>query len=122
MGSHPINLLFRFLLELLALAISALWGWNQSEGWPGFVLAVFLPLLLAVIWGVFTVPDDPSRSGKAPVETTGLVRLGIEFGIFAFATWALYDMGYALLSMVFGVLAGFHYAISYDRVRWLLSR
>jgi hypothetical protein len=122
MGSHPINLLFRFLLELLALAIATFWGWNQSEGWPGFVLAVFLPLLLAVIWGVFTVPDDPSRSGKAPVITPGTVRLTIELGIFAFATWALYDMGYVLLSMVFGVLAGFHYAISYDRVQWLLSR
>ena len=122
MGSHPINLLFRFLLELFALAITALWGWNQSEGWLGFILALFLPMLLALIWGVFTVPDDPSRSGKAPIVTRGLVRLAIEFGIFAFATRPLYDMGYVILSMVFGVFASFHYAISYDRVHWLLSR
>ena len=122
MGLHPINLLFRFLLEVMAVVITALWGWNQGEGGQGFLLAVFLPMTLAVIWGVFTVPDDPTRSGKAPVVTPGAVRLVIELAIFGFATWALYDMGYALLSVVFGALAGLHYAISYDRILWLLSR
>jgi hypothetical protein len=32
MGSHPVNLAFRFLLELAALAVSATWGWQQAEG------------------------------------------------------------------------------------------
>ena len=33
MGSHPINLTIRFLLELSALAAIGIWGWNQSDDW-----------------------------------------------------------------------------------------
>jgi len=122
MGSHPINLLFRFLLELMALFIMALWGWRQSQGLTAFLLALTLPILLAVIWGVFAVPDDPSRSGKAPIATPGFIRLLIELGIFIFSIWALYDMGYTMMSIVFGLSVGLHYIISYDRIMWLLSQ
>lgn len=122
MGSHPINLLFRFLLELMALFVMGLWGWKQSQGLTAFLLALILPILLAVIWGVFAVPDDPSRSGKAPIATPGIIRLLIELGFFIFSTWALYDMGYTMMSVVFGVLVGLHYIISYDRITWLLSQ
>ena len=45
----------------------AYWGWTQHDGPARFLWAIGLPLLSAVIWGVFTVPDDRSRSGKAPV-------------------------------------------------------
>ena len=121
MGSHPINLLFRFLLELMALFIMGLWGWKQSQGITAFLLALTLPILLALIWGVFAVPDDPSRSGKAPIVTPGIIRLVIELLIFITAAWALYDMGYTMTGIVFGILVGLHYIISYDRVIWLLS-
>ena len=121
MGSHPINLLFRFLLELMALLIMGLWGWKQSQGITAFLLALTLPILLALIWGVFAVPDDPSRSGKAPIVTPGIIRLVIELVIFITAAWALYDMGYTTIGIVFGILVGLHYIISYDRVIWLLS-
>jgi len=122
MGSHPINLLFRFLLELMALFIMGLWGWKQSQGMTAFLLALILPILLAVIWGVFAVPDDPSRSGKAPIVTPGIIRLVIELGIFIISSWALYDMGYTMMSIVFSLLVGLHYIISYDRIKWLLSQ
>ena len=122
MGSHPINLLFRFLLELMALFIMGLWGWKQSQGITAFLLALTLPILLALIWGIFAVPDDPSRSGKAPIVTPGIIRLLIELGIFIISAWALYDMGYTTMSIVFGLLVGLHYIISYDRVTWLLSQ
>ncbi len=122
MGSHPINLLFRFLLELLALGITGLWGFHQGSGIIGFFLAVFLPLIMALIWGVFSVPDDPSRSGKAPVATPGTLRLLLELVIFAFATWALYDLGFSGLCLTFGLLVVVHYGLSYDRIKWLLQR
>ena len=122
MGSHPINLLFRFLLELLALAAVAFWGYNQSEAWPGLVLAVLVPLGLAVIWGVFNVPADPSRSGNAPVAVPGIVRLLIEIGVFGMAIWSLYDTGHLGLSAILGALVIIHYLISYDRILWLLSQ
>jgi hypothetical protein len=51
MGSHPINLAIRFLLELSALLAMGVWGWRQSEGWLRFVLALGIPIIVAVVWG-----------------------------------------------------------------------
>ena len=38
MGSHPINLTIRFLLEVVALVSVGMWGWKQSDGWLQIVL------------------------------------------------------------------------------------
>ena len=122
MGSHPINLIIRFLLEISALLSSGMWGWKQSDGWVRFGLAIGIPIILAAIWGIFAVPDDPSRSGKAPIVTPGVIRLAIELVFFAFATWSLYDMGLNILSLVLGIIVVLHYILSYDRIKWLLSQ
>jgi hypothetical protein len=121
MGSHPINLIFRFILELCALTAIAIWGWKQSDGLFRFVLSIGIPIILAAIWGVFAVPDDPSRSGSAPVIISGIVRLAIELAIFAFAIWVLQDVGSIKLSWIFGITVAFHYFISYDRIIWLIT-
>ena len=120
MGSHPVNLAVRFLLEISGLLSLGVWGWKQSDGWLRFVFAIGIPVLFAVIWGTFAVPDDPSRSGKAPVITPGIIRLVIELGFFACATWALYDVGYNKLCIAFGSIVVLHYLISYDRIKWLI--
>lgn len=122
MGSHPINLVVRFLLELSALLAMSIWGWKLSENWFRFVLVIIIPFIAALIWGTFAVPDDPSRSGKAPIIIPGLYRLTIELVFFAFATWTLYDMGYTRLSWILGGLVIIHYMISYDRILWLIDR
>lgn len=122
MGSHPINLMVRFLLELAALSVTGVWGWKLSDGWIRFGLALGIPIIIAVVWGTFAVPNDPSRSGSAPIVVPGIVRLAIELSIFAFATWALHELGYIRFSWIFGTLVVLHYIFSYDRVRWLLSQ
>ena len=122
MGSHPINLMVRFLLELSALSATGVWGWKLSEGWIRFGLALGIPIIIAVVWGTFAVPNDPSRSGSAPIVVPGIVRLAIELSIFAFATWVLHELGYIRFSRIFGTLVVLHYIFSYDRVRWLLSQ
>jgi hypothetical protein len=122
MSSNPINLAVRFLLEIFSLAIIGIWGWKQSDNWERYVLAISLPVIAAVIWGTFAVANDPSRSGYAPVPVSGIVRLCIEFLIFGFATWALFNMKSNQLSLVFGVLVLVHYGYSYDRVYWLLTK
>jgi len=122
MGSHPINLAIRFLLELSALLAMGVWGWRQSEGWLRFLLALSIPIMAAVVWGTFAVPNDPSRSGAAPIAVPGLLRLAIELAVFVFATWALYDLGATGLSWTLGIIVAVHYIISYDRIRWLISR
>jgi hypothetical protein len=122
MGSHPLNLILRFLLEIIALFSIGIWGWKQNENSIGLVLAIGLPFMAAIIWGVFTVPNDPSRSGSAPIITTGIIRLIIEFVIFGFAIWSLKDLGWSKTSIIFGIVVLVHYLFSYDRVLWLLTK
>ncbi|PHQ96072.1 MAG: hypothetical protein COB40_09385, partial [Marinosulfonomonas sp.] len=61
------NLALRFLLELSALTAFAMWTWGMANGLWRFVYATLVIVVLATIWGAFAVPDDPSRSGGAPV-------------------------------------------------------
>lgn len=122
MGSHPINLGVRFLLEISALLAMGFWGWRQSESWFRFLLVLGIPVIAAVVWGTFAVPDDPSRSGSAPVAVPGLLRLAIELAFFIFATWALYDLGYTQLSWAMGIITALHYITSYDRILWLVKQ
>lgn len=121
MGSHPANLFLRFILEVAALFVVGAWGWNQSDGWLGPALGIILPLCLAGVWGIFAVPNDPSRSGAAPVITPGIIRLFLELAIFAFAVWSVYAMGLNNTGMIFAIVVILHYACSYDRIIWLLS-
>ena len=122
MGSHPINLAVRFLLELAALSSMGLWGWRVGEGWSRFLLAALLPVAAAALWGVFAVPDDPSRSGAAPIAVPGFVRLILEAAVFGFGIWALKDSGFIRTSLLLGVVVVVHYALSYDRITWLLNQ
>ena len=122
MGSHSVNLVVRFLLELAALIAIGYWGWTQHEGFLQYLLAIGGPILAAVLWATFAVPDDPSRSGRAPVPVPGIVRLALELALFAFAAWALYDAGNSPLALILVAVVVIHYAISYDRIAWLLRQ
>ena len=122
MSSNPINLGLRFLLEIFSLIVIGTWGWKQTDNWERYILAIGLPLITAAIWGTFAVANDPSRSGNAPVPVSGIVRLGIEFLFFGFATWALYNMKSYQLSLVLSAFVLVHYVISYDRIFWLLKK
>ena len=121
MGSHPVNLAVRFLLELVALAAMGIWGWQHGEGAFRFVVALAVPVTAAMLWGVFAVPGDPSRSGSAPLPVSGRLRLGLEAAFFAFATWGLYQTGHAAWWVGLGLVVVVHYAVSYDRIGWLMD-
>lgn len=131
MGSHPINLAVRLLLEVFAYVVMGSralagrtrdWGATQGQGLLRFVLALGIPALFAILWGTFAVPDDPSRSGRAPVPIPGLLRLALELAFFAFAAWALYNLGNALFSAILAALVTLHYILSYDRIAWLIRQ
>jgi hypothetical protein len=104
MSNNPFNLAFRFLLELAGLAAFAYWGWQTGAGWLGWLLAIAAPLLAAVIWGVFRLPDDP---GRAPVAVSGRVRLAI---------LGLFQAEAQLAGLVFAAALLVHYALSYNRL------
>jgi hypothetical protein len=122
MGSHPANLAFRFVLEIAALVAVGRWGFRVTESWPRYLLVVSVPIMLAAAWGILAVPDDPSRSGNAPIPVAGGLRLCLELGIFALACWAFAASGARLAAWILAAAVVVHYALSYDRVIWLLSR
>lgn len=118
LGSHPLNLALRFGLEIAVLVAAGVYGWRFPVPLR-FVFVWFFPLLLIVVWGVFAVPKDPSRSGRAPVPVGGRVRLFLEFFIFTFGLWGLIQAGWQTAAWIFAVLVLLHYGLSLDRLRWL---
>ena len=108
MGSHPINLAVRFLLEVVALGSMGLWGWTQHGGVGRWLWAIGLPLIAAIVWGTFAVPNDPSRSGEAPVVTSGILRLLIELLIFGIGVKTTVTLSSAVILMRLRMLFADH--------------
>jgi F0F1-type ATP synthase assembly protein I len=119
MSSNPINLAVRFLLEISALASMSIWGWDKGERILRFVLAIGIPLIAATIWGTFRVPNDPKN---APVAIPDILRLVYEVIFFGFATWVLFDLNFIGLGWTILATLILHYALSYDRIAWLLKQ
>ncbi len=119
MGKNPINLALRFFLELFGLFALGYWGWTQHAGWLRFLWAVGLPLVAAILWSIFRVPDDP---GKAPVAVPGVIRLVLEALYFGGSVLALFAARQTLWAWVYGIIVMVHYVLSYDRIVWMLKR
>lgn len=122
MSKHPVNLAFRFILEITAIITFGIWGFGLSDSWPRFLLAILFPLIFSVLWGVFAVQDDPSRSGKTVVSTPGIIRLFLELVLFGSAIWMQLDLQYPKLALVCWIAVGVHYISSYDRIIWLVKQ
>ena len=118
-GTNSLNLLLRFLLELVALFAIGRWGWQTGNDWTRYLFVILFPLSGALVWGIFAVPNDPSRSGRAPVPVPGWMRLILELGIFGLACWGLFVTGAEISSLVLLLLVVIHYSFSLDRIKWL---
>jgi len=118
MNTNPVNLTVRFLLEIAMLIATGCWGWHLTANWPRYIYASGIPLIAAVLWGLFRIQNDPK---PAPVEVPGIIRLLLELGLFGFASWALYDLGYSKLSAAMAVVVIIHYLVSYDRT-WAMLK
>jgi hypothetical protein len=121
-SKHPINMVYRFLLELAAIFVFGYWGHSLTEGRWRILLAILFPLLFAVLWGVFAVRGDPSRSGKTVVQTPGILRLLLELALFGAAAWMMLDLDHSLIALIFGTAVVIHYFLSFDRIAWLLKQ
>jgi hypothetical protein len=104
--------MLRFLLELAMLAIIAWWGYHRFPGWQGITAAIAFPLLAAALWGIFRIPNDPR---PAPVAIAGPLRLLLEWVLFAWAVWALEDLGQDKWAWFLAGILVAHYLLSYDR-------
>ena len=100
----------------------ALFGWGLSEVIViRIVAALAIPALAMLLWGTFAVPDDRSRSGKAPIPIPGPLRLALEITFFGFSSFCLLYNSNEALSLVFGGLVVLHYGLSIERIKWLLN-
>jgi Protein of unknown function (DUF2568) len=93
-----LNLLVKFLLELAALAALGLWGASVADGPAAALLAVALPVVVAILWGRFAAPRARHR---LPLN----LRAPFELGVFALAAIALWGAGAATWAAVFAVIA-----------------
>ncbi len=116
------NLALRFGLELAALVGLAMAAWESSSGWIRWATVVVVPVTAAAVWGVFNVVGDPSRSGEAPVEVRGPVRLGMELVVLGAGAGGFYLVERPYIAIGFGALIILHYVVSVRRVHWLLDR
>ena len=121
MKIHPLNLFLRLLLELMVLFFAIEWALQAYEGWERYVLMIVMPVLIATLWGVFNVPGDPSRSGKAVVAIPGWLRLILELLIFSSGAWFISESGYIRASWLFAAIVILHYVLSFSRIRWLIK-
>lgn len=115
------NLSLRFLLELAALSGLGIAAWRMTSGAWRWVAVIAVPLSAAIIWGVFNVIDDPSRSGEAPVEVPGLLRLGIELVVLGTGIAAYFYADRPFIGTTLVALIIIHYVASWSRVQWLLD-
>lgn len=82
-----INLTVRFALELCMLATYGWWGYHSGMGtMKGVLLAIILPLAVAIAWGLFL---SPKAKVKLPIGT----RVVMELILFGVAAWLLYSAG-----------------------------
>jgi Protein of unknown function (DUF2568) len=87
-----------FLLEVAALVAVGVWGYHVGSGTGGkLALAVALPLLVAVVWGLFAAP-------RAPVTLPLWGVLAVKAFVFGAATAALVLAGHAVWGAVFAVV------------------
>ena len=93
-----LNVLVRFLLELGMLAAVAYWGFSTHPSWIAkIILGVGLPLLIAVIWGLFVAP-------KATHPLSGVSRLVVEMALLGSGALALFASGKPGLAWAYTII------------------
>jgi hypothetical protein len=115
------NLTLRFALEMGALIGLGVAAWQSTSGPVQWIAAIAVPLVAAAVWGSFNVLNDPSRSGEAPVEVAGWLRLVIELTILGGGAVAIGVVWGPIAGVGFAVLILAHYVASWSRIQWLVS-
>jgi len=94
-----LNLVLRFVLEMVVLVALFMWGMSLSDDLPVQLLAgLGAPALAMTLWGLFVAPkatrrlDDPSR-------------LILELGVFGAGVLAFVLAGHLLLGILLGTAA-----------------
>ncbi len=93
-----VNLALRFLLELCALGALGYWGFKTGSTTLAKIgLGLGVPLVAAVVWGVFVSPN-------APVQLPGLLALILQVLVFGSAAAGLAATGHRTLAGIFALV------------------
>jgi uncharacterized protein DUF2568 len=101
MSSSPafrgINLALAFLLELVALAALAYWGYcTGNSTFTSLLLGIGIPLVAALLWGLFAAPRAR--------YSNPLFKIAVKALVFGSAFLALIAKDQTVLVILFGVL------------------
>src|SRR5689334_17214504 len=95
---RTINLALAFLLELAMLAAYAYWGFQTGTTIIlKVLLGIGIPLIVAVIWGLFMAPNSPRR-------LQGAAYLVVKVVLFGLAIAALIVVGNRTLGILFAAV------------------
>ncbi|MGN9776117.1 YrdB family protein [Micromonospora sp. H33] len=87
---YVLGLLLLFLLEMAVLVVAGWWGWTLAASTAVRLLAAFgVPLLLAVLWGVFGSPKARVRLSPAAKHAFQAAWFLVGGGILALLGWPL---------------------------------
>ena len=93
-----LNLLVRFLLELCMLAAVGYWGFKTHSDWAlKIIFGIGLPILIAVLWGLFIAP-------RATHPLTGISHLVVELILLGSGALALFASGKTALGWVYTII------------------
>lgn len=94
-----LNLAIAFLLELCMLAAIGYWGYHiKAAHWLKITAAIGLPLLAAIIWGVFLAP-------KSVMALDAGAKMGGKAILLAIAILLLYYAGRTTLATWLAIVA-----------------
>lgn len=102
-----LNLLLSFLLELVLLYLVGFWGFHQGETWVSkYALAVVLPAIVIVLWGVWAAPKSKRRL-KNPVRTV------FKLALFFLGALLAYQAGIQSWAIVFAIIVIFNAGLAF---------
>ena len=97
-AAKAMNLAVAFILELAMLAAFAWWGFHTGDSTiVRILLGIGVPVLVAVIWGIFMAPNSSRRF-------RGAAYLLLKIVLFGLAVAALVAVGQMILGIILGVV------------------
>ena len=96
---RSLNLVFRFILEMVVLVSLLLWGFGASDQLlVQLILGLGAPAIVIVLWGTFGSP-------KAPRRLEDPARLALEVVVFGIGALAFVASGQAILGVLLAAAA-----------------
>lgn len=116
------QLAIRFALEVGSLVAIGRYAGGLSRGAWSYVAALGAPALVALLWALFAVKGDPSRSGNALIPVPGILRLAFELAVFLGGAAALAARQSWVAFALFMIALIVHHAMTTERLAWLLRQ